>query len=207
MPSRPQHKITQFKALTRDIILYRDPSRIILLGMSNDLESLIFKGGELLPLNTKALARWNKIKDKAHFNHNTCKLLHNNSVVFLKWRLTLYVDTLYEMFSNSSAVVVYHVSVLERMMPQSHPDLPMYITILNSFLFATLKKTVICNKFGTKITFKFVNVAPQFYGVKKQSNLFRFAEVEKGEMVHRTAEAYRNLFSDIRAQVLAHVYK
>lgn len=204
MPYRSASKTEQFKCLTQEIIFYKDPSRVIFLGMSNDLESLIFQCGNLLRVKPNAHARWGKLssEEKAHFNHNALKLLHNNSVTFLKWRLSLYVEQLSDLFSNTSAQVVYHLSVLERLMPLVHPNLPMHMAILNSFLFTLLKKIAIRNKFGQKIRFQFVNVATQFYSEKNPSILFRDNEVYKGVMVHRTMKAYQNIFATVRSKVI-----
>lgn len=210
MPYRSPNKTNQFRSLSREIILYKDPSIVIFTGGSNDLFSLIFQWGTLLRLKNKnALSRWSDLKpdQKAHFNHNSLTLLHKKSVRFIKWRLRVYLDQLADLFRNSSAQVVYHLSILERLMPLLYPNLPMYMAVLNSFLFSTLKRAVIYNRFGQKIRFQFVNVATQFHGEGDPSILFQDKEINKGIMVHRTTDAYKEIFSNVRSKVLRDLYK
>ena len=107
-----------------------------------------------------------------------------------------------DLFGQSTAEVVYHISILERLMPGLHKVLPMYYAILNSFLFSALKAANIRNRSGQSITFRYVNVATQFQCATDRTKLFKPKEVGRGEMVHRTSSAYREIFGMVRQYVL-----
>ena len=204
MPYRSPAKTTQFKCLRRDIIIFREPSRVVFLGGSNDGSSLLYQGNDLLRLLPHAVARWEGLDgpDRVKFKHGNMKLLHSKGVRFLKWRLRLYVQELADLFGQSTAEVVYHISILERLMPGLHKVLPMYYAILNSFLFSALKAANIRNRSGQSITFRYVNVATQFQCATDRTKLFKPKEVGRGEMVHRTSSAYREIFGMVRQYVL-----
>ena len=207
MPYRTKEKTIQFHCLRRNVILFREPSRVIFEGGSNDLDSLIFQAGKLLRLAPNAHVRWESLSmmQKATFNHNKLKLLHNQSKRFLTWRLKIYIDQLNQLFSASTAEVVYHISVLERLSPTKYPDLPMYIAILNSMLFAQLKKASITNKHGIVIRFKFVQVSSLFHCAVKPERLFPKHEMKRDVMVHRTDQAYKEIYEKVYDVVMKDV--
>ena len=207
LPYRPSEKTTQFFSLRRDIILFREPSRVIFMGLSNDFENLIVQGGELLRLASNAITRWGGLSDegRATFNHHNCRLLHNRSLRYLKGRLSIYIQQLETLFSDSTAEVIYHVSVLERLMPLRYPNLPMFWAVLNSMLFSALKKATITNRYGKVIRFKFVRVGDLFFLNPNPESLFPRREINRRVMVHRTDAAYRDIYERIHETVMRDV--
>ena len=208
MPDRPDRKSRQFFYLSRDITIYRDTTHVLFLGGSNDWESFLMQHGQLIRPASNCQRRWDLLgkENKAKYIYYRNKLLHKRSERYLKWKLRVYIQQLSLLFSGSSAMVVYHVSVLERLL-DGLPLLPMYFAVLNSLLFSALKVANIKNKFGQLIKFKFINVAGSFFLADNPKELFRPKEVRRGVMTHRTPEAYREVYASVHDYVTCDVYK
>ena len=198
MPDRSCRKSRQFFSLSREITVYRDTSLVIFVGGSNDFESFLVQHGQFLKQSNHSQKRWNSLssEDKSHFNYHRNRLLHKRSERHLKWKLRVYVGQLGLLFKQSSATVVYHVSVLERML-NWEPLLPMYFAMLNSLLFTALKAASITNRYGQPIRFQFINVSSCFFMAKNPKSLFKNSEIAKGVMTHRTTEAYKEVYTTI----------
>ena len=204
MPNnRPRRKDQQFFTLCRDIVAARDTTHILFLGLSNDWEELLAPGGLFINIKASAARRWEglSVQEMCSFNHNKRSLLTARGDKYIKRKMRAYVIQLEEMFGGSSASVVFHCSVLERL-SQNLPLLPMFFAILNSYLQDTLKSARIYNRFGQKLSFKFIRVSEQFYSAGDATTLF---SETKGLMTHRTHDAYRDLFIKMHCEMLKYM--
>ena len=209
MPNnRPRRKDQQFYTLCRDIVAARDTTHILFLGLSNDWEELLAPGGLFINIKASAARRWEglSVREMCNFNHNKRSLLTARGDKYIKRKMQAYVQQLEKMFGGSSASVVFHCSILERLI-YSLPLLPMFFAILNSYLQDTLKTAQIYNRFGQKLSFKFIRVSEQFYSAGDASTLFTNSkgEVSRGVMTHRTHDAYRDLFIKIHSEMLKYM--
>lgn len=205
LPNQSRGKSDQFRALTKEIILCGDHSRVLFVGLSNDWVELLVNGGEPLRLENNAGRRWANLSpdERSDYKAKKLALVHRQGGRHLSRKLRSYMDQLQVLFGRSGAEIVYHSSVLERL-HRKIPHFDLLFAVLNSFLQDFLKKSNITNKFGRKITFKFINVASQFQAPPAGAKSLLFKPHERRNMVvtHRTEEAYKELYIKMNKYIM-----
>ena len=201
----PLDEITQHKLKQRDKfkrLIRRSNHKIALnIVFSNDIKNLIVQNKKVLPCLRNALQKWSdmSIDHKVCFNPRKDWLFPKSTMQEVKVRVDKLMDDLLSTYQNSGTEIVLISSVLERNYTKGALIASeLYVALINFFMFDYIGKLrlrhSLHNNKGQAMEIHFVNVARLYYMEMDKSKLFIHKEVVTGAMVHRTSDAWQNLW-------------
>lgn len=186
----------------KDVIHSSLHRNALFVGGGNDYKWFIVHEGRLCPLSEHGLEIWGGLPDHEKINFSPKKhyVLEATGLKNVKARMTDFGKIIESLFSGSNFDRVFISSLLERQIPELD-HLEVYFAHLNHFLRNLVVgmdgkgKGSVLNIRREPIRFYFVNVAEQFFEVKKDkvAGLFRPRERASKKLTHRNIRSLENI--------------